>query len=94
MNKCDYCINDCCCTSSQRRACIESDYQSFQMFEEPKEIRFDNRWAVCGFDFPGALLIIEDIEKDCGKEVLRRIVGRYLGIRVTFKDGTIERIMK
>ncbi len=35
MNKCDYCINDCRCTSSQRRACIESDYQSFQMFEEP-----------------------------------------------------------
>ena len=46
MNKCDYCINDCRCTSSQRRACIESDYQSFQMFEEPKEIRLDNRWAV------------------------------------------------
>lgn len=89
MNKCDYCMNDCRCTSSQRRACIESDYQSFQMFEEPKEIRFDNRWAVCGFDFPRASLIIEGIEKDCGKEVLRRIVGRYLGIKVIFKDGTI-----
>ncbi len=88
MNKCDYCINDCQCTSSQRRICIESDYQSFQIFEEPKEACFDNRWAVCGFDFQKALQIIENIEKESGKEVLRRIVGRY-GIEVIFKDGTI-----
>lgn len=91
MQKCDYCMNDCRCTSSQRRACIESDYQSFQMFEEPEEIRLDNRWAVCGFDFPGALKIIEGIEKESGKEVLRRRVGRALGIEVTFKDGTVLR---
>ena len=91
MNKCDFCINDCRCTSSQRRVCAGLDYQSFQPFEEPKEVRFDNSWAVCGFDFSTALQIIEGIEKESGKEVFRRRGGRALGIEVTFKDGAILR---
>ena len=48
----------------------------------------DRRWAVVGFDYDRAAVIIDDIQAKCGKEVLRRVRNR-LQQHVEFVDGTI-----
>lgn len=52
------------------------------------ENRWNNRWAVVGFDYDTAKQLIANIEVSCGKEVVFKAYNKY-GLRVEFNDGTL-----